>query len=427
MKLQAQYNRVTIISTIFILLLAGAGYYFLLRYVLTSQLDEALIVEEVEIYDHVKQYKSLPPSTVYKDQRISFEPTDKPGRRSFQSISIFNADDGETESARQLLFPLKINNQDYMVSVTKSAESTKDLVGIILISIAGLIVLLTVILFFTNRFLLKKLWQPFRNTLSSIKEFNLSAPIEMSIQPTRINEFRELNDSISVMARKVTKDYQALRDFTDQASHEMQTPLAIINSKLDVLIQEPDLSEKSMRQLESIYKPVEKLSRLCQSLLLLARIGNNQYAGTHQVAMNDLLEEKIRETQEWMSTMSLHLDTKLEPLPVSMNRELAEILTSNLFSNAIRHNKVGGTISIATNQHKLWISNTGKSQLDKTKVFNRFNKSDHSDGSGLGLAIVKQICDQYHFTISYSFEKDQHVFSVLFRDLQPAPGPGDNS
>src|SRR5690242_16561788 len=112
MKLQAQYNRITIISTLFILLLAAAGYYFLLRYVLTSQLDEALKVEEVEIYDYIAKHNSLPAPTVYKDQRISFEATSQPGRRSFRTLETFNQEDNENESSRQLLFPVKIGNQD---------------------------------------------------------------------------------------------------------------------------------------------------------------------------------------------------------------------------------------------------------------------------------------------------------------------------
>lgn len=414
MKLQAQYNRITIISTLFILLIAAAGYYFLVRYVLTSQLDEALKVEEVEIYDYIKKYDSLPAPTVYKDQRISFEPTNLPGRRSFRSLEAFNSEENENESSRQLLFPVKINSKNYIVSVTKSAETTEDLVWIILFSTVALIVLLTVILFFTNRLLLKKLWQPFRNTLSSIKEFHLSAPVEISLQPTKITEFKELNESIRMMAKKVMKDYQSLKDFTDHASHEMQTPLAIINSKLDVLIQEPELSEKSLGQVQGIYKAVEKLSRLCQSLLLLARIENNQYTSTQIVLLNELIEEKSKELQEWISAMSLKIVMQLTPLPVIMNRELAEILISNLFRNAVRHNEANGTIIIQTSVNKLTVSNTGKTVLDKSRVFDRFYKSDHSDGSGLGLAIVQQICDQYHFKLDYCFKDNQHHLSVFF-------------
>lgn len=414
MKLQAQYNRVTIISTLFILLIAAAGYYFMLRYVLISQLDESLKVEEAEIHDYINNHDRLPEPTVYKDQRISFELTTAPGKRHFKSLAVMDTTDNERESGRQLLFPLRVKDQYYMASVIESEEATQDLVWIILFSTIALIVLLTVILFFTNRFLLRKLWQPFRTTLSSIKEFNLAAPVDITMPPTHITEFRELNESIRMMAKKVMKDYQSLKDFTDHASHEMQTPLAIINSKLDILIQEPELSGKSLDQIQGIYKAVEKISRLCQSLLLLARIENNQYTGIQQVAIDELIVEKNNEMKEWISAMKLQTELRLQPLKVMMNKELADILVSNLFRNAIRHNEAGGTIIIQTSDHQLTISNTGKSPLDKSRVFDRFYKSDRSDGSGLGLAIAKHICEQYKFKMDYYFIEEKHCFIVSF-------------
>ncbi len=417
MKLQAQYNRITIISTLFILLIAAASYYFLLRYVLITQLDEALKVEEAELYDYVSKYNKLPEPTVYKDQRISFLKTTVKGERNFKSLEIFYEDENENELCRQLLFPIKVNGENYMVSVTKSEESTHDLVWIILFSTTGLIALLTAILFFTNRFLIKKLWKPFHNTLSSIKEFNLSAPVAIRMQPTNITEFRELNESIRMMAHKMLKDYQSLKDFTDHASHEMQTPLAVINSKLDILIQEPELSEKSLEQVQGIYKAVEKLSRLCQSLLLLTKIENNQYAAIEQVSINELLQEKGAEMEDWMNAFDLKVTMQLDPLPVSMNRHLAEILVSNLLQNAVRHNDSTGSITITTGDNKLSVLNAGNVPLDKERIFERFYKSDYSGGSGLGLAIVKQICDQYYFSLDYKFKEDQHCFIVIFSKI----------
>jgi signal transduction histidine kinase len=414
MKLQVQYNRITIASTLFILLIAAAGYYFLLRYVLTSQLDDTLKVEEAEIYDYIKKNDALPAPTVYKDQRISFEPATKKQERIFHNLEIFDTADNETEAGRQLLVPVELHGKYYTASVTNSAEATEDLVWIILFSTIALIVLLTAILFFTNRFLLKKLWQPFRSTLSSIKEFNLSAPVAISMQPTKITEFKELNESIRMMAEKVMKDYQSLKNFTDQASHEMQTPLAIINSKLDILIQEPELSEKSMEQLQGIYSAVAKLSSLCQSLLLMARIENNQYTIKEGVDVTGIIKEKKIEMQEWISSMNININMNMEPFSVIMNKDLAEILISNLFRNAILHSDADSNIFISTKNNKLSICNTGKTPLDKKRIFTRFYKSDYSKGSGLGLAIVQQICNQYQFNLQYDFENGQHCFSILF-------------
>ena len=417
MKLQARFNRITIISTLVILLVTAASYYFLLHYVLIGEMDEELKEEEQEVFDYIKKYDKLPEPSVYKDQRITFEKINEPVKRSFNSLEIYNANEKEDEESRQLLFPVSLHGENYAFSVTKSEEATEGLMWIILLSTVGLIVLLTAILFFTNRFLIKKLWRPFHATLSSIKDFNLSAPVELSMQPTTITEFKELNESIGMMTLKVMKDYQSLKNYTNHASHEMQTPLAIINSKLDILIQEPELSEKSMLQVQSIYKSVEKLSRLCQSLLLLARIENNQYTDTQVVSINELVKEKSKEFEEWITARQLTIDLQLEPLQVTMNKDLAEMLIGNLIRNAVRHNEINGAIVIQTGENKLTISNTGSSPLDGSKIFDRFYKSEHSDGSGIGLAIVKQICEQYHFRATYSFSQGQHHLSILFGPL----------
>jgi len=148
MKLQAHYNRITIISTFFILLIAAAGYYFLLRFVLISQLDESLRVEEAEIHDYIKKYDQLPPATVYKDQRISSFQTREPGKRIFTTLAISDTSGNEDELSRQLLFPVSIGGKNYMVEVTKSEEATPNLVWNIMLSTTGLIFLLAVILIF---------------------------------------------------------------------------------------------------------------------------------------------------------------------------------------------------------------------------------------------------------------------------------------
>lgn len=414
MKLQLRYNRITIISTLVVLALAAIGYYFLIRYVLIDQLDEALRVEEVEIHDYIARHNKLPEATIYKDQRIAFEKTDHISHRSFSSLTAFHPGENEMEPSRRLQFTVNVNGQIYMASVTKSEEATENLIWIILFSAVTLMVVLTAILFFTNRYLFKTLWKPFRSSLSAIKTFNVSEPVGIALQPTSIEEFRELNESILSMTEKVMKDYQSLKNFTDHASHEIQTPLAIINSKLDILIQQPELNESSMEQIQSIYHAVEKLSNLSQSLLLLTKIENNQYPGVSPIRLDQLIAETKTELTEWIDANGLQVTMQLKPLQTVMNYELAGILISNLFTNAIRHTSAGGQLRITTTGNTLMIENSGSSPLDHNKVFARFHKSPGSGGSGLGLAIVKQICDQYRFHLTYLFEESMHLFMIKF-------------
>jgi len=414
MKLQAQYNRISVVSSIIVLLIAGIGYYFLLHYVLTEQLDETLRVEQVEIQDFVRTNHSLPPATTYKDQKIEFKKVAKDFLQGFATLTLYDPDDKENELSRQLVFPVQVNGQYYAASVTKSQEATEEMIGLILLVTLGLIILLSVLLFFANRLLVKRLWKPFRTTLASIKNFNLDAPSAIKNEKTAIYEFNELNESIHMMTEKVVKDYVSLKHFTDHASHEMQTPLAVVNSKLDILIQDPALSEKNLQHLQSIYNAVDKMSKLGQSLLLLTKIDNKQFCETSDGDIRSVVENKLQELDEWIQEKHLVVRNRVNYLHVTMNRQLADTLISNLVINAIRHSESGSHILLQSGKRSLTISNPGATALDKHRIFDRFWKSQHSDGTGLGLAIVKRICDQYGFLAQYEFKDSHHYFTIAF-------------
>lgn len=414
MKLQVQYNKVSIASSIIVLLIAGAGYYFLLNYVLKDQLDETLKVEQVEIQDFIQTHHSLPPATTYKDQRIEFKKTDKLFPQKFRTLMLYNAEEKENELSRQLLFPVKVNEEYYTALVTKSQEDTEKIIGVILLITLGLIILLGFLLFFANRFLVKRLWKPFQATLSSIKNFDLNAPAAIKTEKTAIHEFNELNESVSLMTEKVVKDYVSLKQFTDHASHEMQTPLAVINSKLDILIQDPVLNEKNLQDLQVIYDAVDKMSKLSRSLLLLARIENNQFFEKQEINFREITENIIQELDEWIREKSLSIDNEISDLQVTMNRQLADTLIANLVVNAIKHSARQDKIQLWSEKNIFIISNPGIEPLAEDRVFSRFWKSEYSDGTGLGLAIAKHICDHYGFLLQYEFRKGTHFFSIVF-------------
>jgi signal transduction histidine kinase len=414
MKLQAQYNRISVVSSFIVLLVAGIGYYFLLHYVLRDQLDETLKVEQVEIQDFIRKNQSLPPATTYKDQKIEFRKADADFPPRFVTIKLYDAEEKESELSRQLVFPVQAGGQYYVASVTKSQEATEEMIGIILLITLALVVLLSSLLFFANRFLVKRLWQPFRTTLSAIKNFNLEAPTPIKTEKTDIHEFNELNESVNMMTEKVVKDYVSLKHFTDHASHEMQTPLAIIISKLDIMIQDPALSEKNLQHLQAIYNAVDKMSKLGQTLLLLTKIENKQFHESQQVDIGLTVRNKLEELDEWIQGRHLSVNNSTGNLLVTMNPQLADTLVSNLVVNAIKHSGIQDSIVLRTGKKSFSISNPGTVALEETHIFNRFWKSSDSDGTGLGLAIVKRICDQYGFLPRYEFKEGNHYFTIDF-------------
>ena len=415
MKLIDKYNRINIMATIVVLLAASVCYYFIVRYVLIHQLDNTLKVEESEILDYIKTNDKLPQETNYRDQNTSFEKTNELVRRTFSNVDVYNERHHEYIIYRQIEFPVNVHGDTYKTCVKKPEAEVEDLILLIVFITIGIVILLFLILFITNRFLLRKLWQPFYETLSSIKQFNLSNKKNAVAQQTDINEFSELNNAVNTMTARISRDYESLKNFTDNASHEMQTPLAILNSKLDLLIQEPNLTENHLKQLQAMYDAIARLTKLNQALLLLTKIENNQFKKEEKLELDILIKEKLIQFEDLFKAKNLQMNIALQQATISINQNLADILINNLLSNAIRHNINDGIINITVDEKKLVISNTGSLlTFSGTDIFERFKKGENNEGLGLGLAIAKQICDNYHFSISYHFINNLHSFTVHF-------------
>ena len=416
MRLSANYNRVNILTSTLILFLTGVLYYLFIHSILTGKIDRDLAVEEDEIRQYTATYHKLPLPASYLDQQIAYQAY-KPGdpERVFAYTSYYNAKLGAAEPGRSLLTTVKLGDKTYRVTITKSRVEAEDLVRNILLITLGVTIVLLLALLLINRFFFNRLWRPFYSILAKMKSFEISNTEAIQKEATKIDEFIELNASVDTMAKRVRKDYRELKNFTDNASHEMMTPLAVINLKLDSLLQTGGLSAEQALLIEDIYLATGRLSRLHQSLLLLSKIENNLISDIQDIDFAELLEAKIRQFQELLENSDLRFEQHITPTEVRMSRFLADILLNNLLSNAIRHNVKGGEIRLNLSSEVFQISNTGKNIDVGSSMFDRFSKSPESEGLGLGLAISKQICNLYGFRLDYLHADDQHRFSVYFK------------
>ena len=416
MKLLAKYNRVNIPITIATLLLTSIGFYFIIHYVLIHQIDKDLRIEQQEIIHYIKEKGALPEASNYKDQRVEFQATKddffKPG---FSTEDEYNKKEDETESYRKLEFLITANGNNYIARVKKSQQETEDIIQLILIIILSVIIFLLLVLFIVNRFLLTKLWKPFNHTLEQLKQFNLSSKNKMILQQTDINEFEELNKTALSMTEKVSKDYESLKDFTENASHEIQTPLAIIKNKIELLSQSENLDESQINAIQSLNDAASRLSKLNQSLLLLAKIENRQFENTEKINLSFVLNQSVENFEELAMIKNISIEKNAgRNIFIEINDSLAEILISNIILNAIKHNYQNGNIKIDLTGNTLTVSNTGPKPQENTSVlFERFKKGSSSgDSIGLGLAIVKTICDTYGFYVSYNYEEGMHEVKI---------------
>ena len=415
MKLLNRYNRINLFSTVVIFLLASVAFALLLRYVIISQVDKDLKIEQNEIVSYIQKYNRLPEVIKVRDQQTEYIPLEKnPAdlHDFFQTSKSYNHHGREEELVRQLNFNVNAGGKWYLARVNKSLEGTDDLIQSVIIITVITILLILVTTFLINRFVIYRLWQPFYSALNGVSNFKLGKSA-LQLPETNIDEFALMNKTLKQAIGKAEEDYIVLKEFTENASHELQTPLAVIRSKLDLLIQDEHLTALQSNAVQDSYDAIQKLSRLNQSLLLLAKIENRQFNETSVIDLKKMIEEKINQFRELWQGKNITVTAELEEASITMHASLADVLLNNLLSNATKHNKENGIIHIQLKQGMLGISNTGALEaLNQQLLFTRFYKAGAAnENHGLGLSIVKQICEVSGCSIGYRFENEQlHLF-----------------
>ncbi|GHU80704.1 hypothetical protein FACS1894145_7350 [Bacteroidia bacterium] len=269
-----------------------------------------------------------------------------------------------------------------------------------------------------TRLIYKRLWNPFFQMLSQIEQFNIKNNEMPQFPQTDIKEFVQLNKALEKLAENNMNAYKIQKEFTENASHEMQTPLAIFQSKLDILIQQPDLTEQHLSIIQSLYDTTSRLSRINKNLLLLAKIDNLQFIETQTINVTEVITEFLSFLTEQAAGKNICIEMNIirDSCWIEANKTLMESLVNNLITNAIRHNTANGRIVVAFDGERLTVANTGVNHpLDEKMLFRRFGRmTEKTKGSGLGLAIVQQICVLNKWQIQYGFNRGIHSFTVTF-------------
>jgi len=412
MKLFTQYNRITLWVVVVFFLLSSLVYYFLMKGLLFTELDKSLVKIEKRIEDYVQVHHAFPVEDSLDDLRISHAKTSQAGGPpSFRRIPPTQGKN--SDNIRELTFFLQSDHQWYRVTISRALEGMKATALMVMRTALVTLFALVIASLLVNRLLFRRLWQPFYASIDAIGQFQLGKNNLVDFPDTRIEEFNFMNDQFRRMAAKVNKEYVVLKEFTENASHEMQTPLAIIRSKLDLAIQDQHLSAEQSATLQSAYASVKKLASLNRSLLLIAKISNDQYSGGAVIQIKEKLYDKIIQFQElWKG--QLQVTYELSDAELYANPDLMDILLNNLFSNASKHNIPNGKVMIRLMGGTLEIKNTGRPvPLDESRMFQRFYKGSlENENNGLGLSIVKQICDLTGIVPSYSSSGNIHAFTL---------------
>lgn len=292
-----------------------------------------------------------------------------------------------------------------------------DIMQGVMLQFAVIAVILAVAIVLTARLISRRLWQPFDRTLEAIEQFSLERGVAPALGESDIEEFARLNATLQRLMDNNLRAYRTQKEFTENASHELQTPLAVFQSKLDLLTQQPDLSEQQALILQQLYDTVGRLSRLNRNLLLLAKIENKQY-GPRETVDLVALTDSLRPSLDAMADgRSIDVERQTDRLALEANRTLVESMVTNLVVNALRHSPRGGHVRITVAPRRFSVTNTANGPaLDSDRIFCRFYRSGNTtaSGAGLGLAIVKSVCDYHGWNVAYTYEAGLHIFAIDF-------------
>lgn len=413
MKLTTRYYKhiVPAVMVLFVVVIGSA--YFLIRHALQRELDKGLLRSKSRIEAYVKANGRLPEVIAFDDEHITFTSGGAAQADSLSNTVVFIPEQKKMHISRKLSFSLVAGGQTWLVTIGQPLEGTRHMT-ILVVEITVVTILLTLFFFIlVNRRVLSKIWRPFYQSLELIGSFKVDGGAEPTYPETNIEEFQLMNMHFRQAAENASKEYRNLQEFAENASHELQTPLAIVRSNLDLLVQE-GMSERQSELMQGVYTAVRRMKRLQESLLLLTKIDNRQFTGIDDIRMDLAVSDKVHQLQELFHARSLHCKLELVEASIPANRELLDILLNNLFSNAIRHNVSEGEIHARLEEHSLRVSNTGaREALDGSRIFRRFyKKSNQSDNNGLGLSIIKQICDTTAMKVQYGFAEGWHSFTI---------------
>ena len=408
------------ISILAVLLIGCVSHYLIFRFFIHYSSDQMLKDQKAKIENYITQNDTLPlaPTLVLRPARIEVETIEASGLfpdEMYRDTVMYSEETGTFTPYRQLFFTAFYKNEHHLININQPTVIRNDLFYAIVTSLLLLLVLFVLFTYVIEYLLKKNVWSPLNYNLRKLHEYDLKANAVLQLKKPGIKEFDEMNEVILRMVDKINADYENSRLFTEDASHEMQTPLSIIKSKMDLLMQNPllMLDKDNENSVRAISRAVSRLSRMNKSLLLITRINNNQYEEKENIRLDKHLAVYLNDLEELFEAKQLTVKTVVSPCLLFMNSNLAEILLSNLLSNAIRHKLPQGWIHLFLVNSRFVISNTCKGGLkSEANLFNRItfhNKSEES--SGLGLNIVRSICDKNEFHIRYDYPEDE-VFRI---------------
>lgn len=339
-------------------------------------------------------------------------------QETFYDSAIYIEIEDEYEPARAMRTMFRMpDGQFYELTIMISTMERDDLQEAMLWYLSILFFLLLICTSIGIRITLKSIFRPLQKLVDWLQDIEPGRPVPQLDNPTQIREFRLLSDAAVDMAGRSYKAYKEQKQFIENASHELQTPLAIVRGKVELLAESESLTEQQMKELDAIYTTLNRAVKLNRSLLLLSRIENGQFTEQEDVSVDEILDDLLPDLMDIYGHKQIHLTRKRgdAPFTIRCNHTLTQIMLSNLIKNALLHNINQGELQIITTADTLLIKNSGEQPLEHEKLFQRFYHTTNGkkDSNGLGLAIAHTIATSASLKLSYEWKEHMHCFRLV--------------
>jgi len=399
MKLTTKTGLSFISSSAIFFLFGSVFMYYAVRVILAEDLSSRLYQMQNNFIENLNEDNDI---DLLKNKHVLINKTDKNNITSFSDTVLIEYD--QYVLYRKIRFYHSFNNSNYKIEILQSQAQTDLLIWRIVILNVALAMSFFLIIFFLNHLSVKRGLRIFYKTVSKLENYNIGKPELISFENSEIDELNKLTDVFKKMTLKISYDYKEQKEYTENVSHEIQTPLAIISAKADELLQSENLKKTELEQLEIIMNTTTRLAKINQALILLTKIDNRFYTNEESIPLLKLIDEKLNFFKDLLSEKKVKVKLDIDSsYTLLMNSYLADTLFLNLIKNAIMHNIVNGEIIIKLDSSTLSIINSGQKLNITGDIFKRFIRSENKDSLGIGLSIVKKICGYYSIPISYNF------------------------
>lgn len=423
MKLSFRITTRISVALLIVMAVWATLFYFIIVEEIYDETDDSL--EDFSEYIIIRALAGEPLPSKENGTNNSYYITEVSANYASQQPAIRYYDEmvyihskGETEPARILKTIFSdAENKYYELTVSIPTIEKSDLLEAILYWIILLYVGLLFVIIGLNWIIFQQNFKPLYKLLDWLKTFSVEKKFSEPDIKTKTTEFKKLTNAVVQSAKRNIETYEQQKSFIGNASHELQTPLAVCLNRLEMLIDDPQLSEKQMGEILKTKQSLEYAIKLNKTLLLLTKIENNQFPDKKEIHVNKLTKKLLDDYSEVYGNLNISVAFHEEAqVIIKINESLANVLFGNLLKNAFLHNHANGSIEIDISKKSITISNTGMDKaLESDLVFNRFYQASKKEGStGLGLSLAKSICTLYEMHIQYTFSEKKHVFLILF-------------